>query len=112
MRHSLRVVRALAFVSVPMITACSTRTLEEITGPTGTCVDKTNTRFISCAAQETCTWDFSANTVACKSQTDAGAACGNVACESPYCSCSDASASTCECVGAVVGPLAPPDFPD
>jgi hypothetical protein len=107
--HYLRVARTLAMLSLP-IAGCSTRTLDQATGPTGTCVDSASTKFISCTAGQTCGWD--GTTVVCREPSETGAACGNITCDPVFCACSPSAQSTCECNGVVVGPLPPPDLPD
>lgn len=87
-----------------VLAGCSTRTIDELTGPTGTCVDKPNGTLLGCAQGSYCTSNGTA--VQCQPTPDAGGpttnACGVIRCDARYCQCaSDASASTCECVHGV-----------
>ncbi|MGZ3423362.1 MAG: hypothetical protein ACXWUG_05320 [Polyangiales bacterium] len=112
MMNKLRFLQALALVSVSA-SGCATRTIDQATGPSGTCVDKAQSKLLGCAQGSYCTHD--GTNLDCRAVLDAGnpalTTCGIISCDTNHCTCSATQANTCECIGAVIGPLFPPELP-
>jgi hypothetical protein len=107
--HRLRFLQALALVSAA---GCSTRSIDTLTGPSGSCVDKANSKLLGCAQGDYCTWNDGLDCQApVDGSTPALAACGLVSCDTNHCTCSTQEKNVCECTSAVIGPLSPPDLP-
>ena len=65
--------------------------------------------FLDCAPGRVCRMPGLTGAPTCEPGTDAGAPCGTIQCEGS-CSCLDATKSICDCIGAAIGPLAPPEL--
>ncbi len=64
--------------------------------------------LVDCAPGKVCV--ASSTTATCEPSTDAATApCGTISC-GDSCTCADAASSICDCFGAAIGPLAPPDL--
>ncbi len=65
--------------------------------------------FLDCAPGRVCKMPTLLGPPTCEPGGDAGAPCGTIQCEGS-CSCLDAAKSICDCFGAAIGPLAPPEL--
>ncbi len=65
--------------------------------------------FLDCPPGRLCTMSSPTGPPTCEPGTDAGESCGTIQCAG-WCSCLDAAKSICDCVGAAIGPLAPPEL--
>jgi predicted small lipoprotein YifL len=135
MNRRLRFLRALALASTGSVAACGARTpldegntlpsdgdvadtVESDTSDTGNtvgpgyCLRYGASSRIECKA--TCSWSFASGFPECIPNTPGdprAQRCGSIYCQTASCRCVSERESTCECAGAVPGPLPPPDLP-